>query len=220
MARGREDLQLGLAARGNAAGKSRGLRRSAGSFSGLAYFDLPYSLLALVVATHGVVASGSCAEAQQPADATHARGEPGPRRRLTMPRGLAVLIYHRVGARCRPAAAASGDCRGVPATDAGAGAVLPSLPAWPRGCDSCATDACPRGRSRSPSTTATPTTLVSHCRSCAKQRVPATFFIATSYLDGGRMWNDTVIEAVRRLAPGDHRFPHAGLDDHQRAPQP
>ena len=29
----------------------------------------------------------------------------------------------------------------------------------------------------------------------------ATFFIATGYLDGGRMWNDTVIEAVAR-APG------------------
>jgi len=29
----------------------------------------------------------------------------------------------------------------------------------------------------------------------------ATFFIATSFLDGGRMWNDTVIECVRR-APG------------------
>ncbi len=28
--------------------------------------------------------------------------------------------------------------------------------------------------------------------------LPATFFIATGYLDGGRMWNDTVIEAVRR----------------------
>jgi peptidoglycan/xylan/chitin deacetylase (PgdA/CDA1 family) len=27
---------------------------------------------------------------------------------------------------------------------------------------------------------------------------PATFFIATAFLDGGRMWNDTVIEAVRR----------------------
>jgi len=27
--------------------------------------------------------------------------------------------------------------------------------------------------------------------------VPATFFIASGYLDGGRMWNDTVIEAVR-----------------------
>lgn len=27
--------------------------------------------------------------------------------------------------------------------------------------------------------------------------LPATFFIATGYLDGGRMWNDTVIEAVR-----------------------
>ncbi|KQZ26058.1 polysaccharide deacetylase [Duganella sp. Root1480D1] len=30
----------------------------------------------------------------------------------------------------------------------------------------------------------------------------ATFFIATGFLDGGRMWNDTVIETVRR-APGE-----------------
>ena len=28
--------------------------------------------------------------------------------------------------------------------------------------------------------------------------LPATFFIATGFLDGGRMWNDTVIETVRR----------------------
>lgn len=28
----------------------------------------------------------------------------------------------------------------------------------------------------------------------------ATFFVATGFLDGGRMWNDTVIEAVRRCA--------------------
>lgn len=28
--------------------------------------------------------------------------------------------------------------------------------------------------------------------------LPATFFIATGFLDGGRMWNDTLIEAVRR----------------------
>ena len=28
--------------------------------------------------------------------------------------------------------------------------------------------------------------------------IPATFFVATGFLDGGRMWNDTVIEAVRR----------------------
>lgn len=27
--------------------------------------------------------------------------------------------------------------------------------------------------------------------------LPATFFITTGYLDGGRMWNDTIIEAVR-----------------------
>lgn len=32
--------------------------------------------------------------------------------------------------------------------------------------------------------------------------VPATFFIATGYLDGGRMFNDTVIETVRRLPDG------------------
>lgn len=31
--------------------------------------------------------------------------------------------------------------------------------------------------------------------------LPATFFIASGYLDGGAMWNDVVIEAVRR-APG------------------
>lgn len=30
----------------------------------------------------------------------------------------------------------------------------------------------------------------------------ATFFIATSFLDGGRMWNDTVVEAVRRCPDG------------------
>jgi len=42
--------------------------------------------------------------------------------------------------------------------------------------------------------------------------LPATFFVATGYLDGGRMFNDTVIEAVRR-APGaelDLRTPEAG----------
>jgi peptidoglycan/xylan/chitin deacetylase (PgdA/CDA1 family) len=42
--------------------------------------------------------------------------------------------------------------------------------------------------------------------------LPATFFVATGYLDGGRMFNDTVIEAVRR-APGpqlDLRAPETG----------
>jgi peptidoglycan/xylan/chitin deacetylase (PgdA/CDA1 family) len=32
----------------------------------------------------------------------------------------------------------------------------------------------------------------------ARHRLPATFFIATGFLDGGRMWNDTVIESVRQ----------------------
>ncbi|MBC7680968.1 MAG: polysaccharide deacetylase family protein [Ferruginibacter sp.] len=31
----------------------------------------------------------------------------------------------------------------------------------------------------------------------ARHGLPATFFIATDFLDGGRMWNDTVIESVR-----------------------
>jgi peptidoglycan/xylan/chitin deacetylase (PgdA/CDA1 family) len=31
--------------------------------------------------------------------------------------------------------------------------------------------------------------------------LPATFFVATGYLDGGRMWNDTVVEALR-VMPG------------------
>lgn len=31
----------------------------------------------------------------------------------------------------------------------------------------------------------------------SRLRLPATFFIATGFLDGGRMWNDTVIESVR-----------------------
>ena len=29
--------------------------------------------------------------------------------------------------------------------------------------------------------------------------LPATFFIATAFLDGGRMWNDSIIEAFRRV---------------------
>jgi peptidoglycan/xylan/chitin deacetylase (PgdA/CDA1 family) len=30
-----------------------------------------------------------------------------------------------------------------------------------------------------------------------RHRVPATLFVSTGYLDGGRMWNDTVVETVR-----------------------
>jgi len=33
-----------------------------------------------------------------------------------------------------------------------------------------------------------------------KHGLPATFFIATGFLDGGRMWNDTIIESVRGTA--------------------
>jgi peptidoglycan/xylan/chitin deacetylase (PgdA/CDA1 family) len=33
----------------------------------------------------------------------------------------------------------------------------------------------------------------------ARYGLPATFFIATGFLDGGRMWNDTIIETVRSV---------------------
>lgn len=43
--------------------------------------------------------------------------------------------------------------------------------------------------------------------------VPATVFVATGFLDGGRMFNDTVIETVRR-APQDFDLRALGLDRH------
>jgi len=35
-----------------------------------------------------------------------------------------------------------------------------------------------------------------------RRGLPATFFLATSFIDGGRMWNDTVIETVRGARGG------------------
>lgn len=49
--------------------------------------------------------------------------------------------------------------------------------------------------------------------------VPATFFIASGYLNGGRMWNDTVIEALRRLPCGDHDLPGLGMRRLGSAPE-
>lgn len=45
-----------------------------------------------------------------------------------------------------------------------------------------------------------------------KHRISATFFIATAFIDGGRMWNDTIIESVRNTTACtlDARF--IGLD--------
>lgn len=34
-------------------------------------------------------------------------------------------------------------------------------------------------------------------------RVPATIFVSTDYLDGGRMWNDSIIESIRLLPEGE-----------------
>jgi len=41
----------------------------------------------------------------------------------------------------------------------------------------------------------------------------ATFFVATGFLDGGRMWNDTVIEALRRTALPSAPLPDLGLGE-------
>ena len=44
--------------------------------------------------------------------------------------------------------------------------------------------------------------------------VSATFFIATSFIDGGRMWNDTVIEAVRGVPDCVLDWRDLGLGQH------
>ncbi|MBN8500210.1 MAG: polysaccharide deacetylase family protein [Sphingomonadales bacterium] len=43
----------------------------------------------------------------------------------------------------------------------------------------------------------------------------ATFFVATGYLDGGRMWNDTIIEAVRRCSRARLDLSGEGLGVHE-----
>jgi len=40
-----------------------------------------------------------------------------------------------------------------------------------------------------------------------RHEAPATFFVATAFLDGGRMWNDTLIETARRLPDGEVKLP-------------
>jgi peptidoglycan/xylan/chitin deacetylase (PgdA/CDA1 family) len=44
--------------------------------------------------------------------------------------------------------------------------------------------------------------------------LPATFFVATAYLDGGRMFNDTVIEAIRRARDSYLDLHDLGLGRH------
>jgi peptidoglycan/xylan/chitin deacetylase (PgdA/CDA1 family) len=43
--------------------------------------------------------------------------------------------------------------------------------------------------------------------------LPATFFVSTGFLDGGRMWNDTVIEALRRTSLATLALGAIGLPD-------
>jgi len=44
--------------------------------------------------------------------------------------------------------------------------------------------------------------------------IPATFFIASGYLEGSRMWNDVVIEAVRQAQGATLDLAHLGLGSH------
>lgn len=45
-----------------------------------------------------------------------------------------------------------------------------------------------------------------------RHRLTATFFIATGFIDGGRMWNDTVIEAVRHCRAASLDLSGLGID--------
>jgi peptidoglycan/xylan/chitin deacetylase (PgdA/CDA1 family) len=51
-----------------------------------------------------------------------------------------------------------------------------------------------------------------------KHKLPATFYIATGFLDGGRMWNDSVIEAVRRTSLSELDLAPLGLDGMNHLP--
>lgn len=44
-----------------------------------------------------------------------------------------------------------------------------------------------------------------------RHRLPATVFVTDGYLDGGRMFNDTVLEGVRRLPTGDIDLSRLGV---------
>lgn len=48
-----------------------------------------------------------------------------------------------------------------------------------------------------------------------RNRVSATFFIATAFLDGGRMWNDDVIEATRLSPPGILDWREFGIGEYE-----
>lgn len=48
-----------------------------------------------------------------------------------------------------------------------------------------------------------------------KHGLHATFFIATGFLNGGRMWNDSVIELVRRAPDGELDASSVGLGQHR-----
>jgi probable O-glycosylation ligase (exosortase A-associated) len=74
LARGREDLQWASLLAGMLQVSLVGYVVG-GTFLGLAYFDLPYSLLALVVATHGVVVR-ELRTGQQPAHAALPEASP------------------------------------------------------------------------------------------------------------------------------------------------
>lgn len=45
-----------------------------------------------------------------------------------------------------------------------------------------------------------------------RREVPATFFVATGFIDGGRMWNDSVIETVRKVRGDTLDARSLGLD--------
>lgn len=47
-----------------------------------------------------------------------------------------------------------------------------------------------------------------------KYGLPATFFIATGFLDGGRMWNDTIIESIRAASGPELDLRPLGLGRH------
>lgn len=131
----------------------------------------------------------------------------GPRARLS------ILIYHRVLDVPDPLLASLPDARSFATQMACVGARFNVLP-LSEAIDRLYRDALP---ARALSVTFDDGYADNHAVALPILRrlsIPATFFVTSGYLDGGRMWNDTVIESVRRASAPELDLTKLSLGKH------
>jgi peptidoglycan/xylan/chitin deacetylase (PgdA/CDA1 family) len=109
---------------------------------------------------------------------------------------LSVLIFHRVHPQADPLFPTEVDARGFDEMLGWIGALFKVLPL------DAAVQALREGRLPARAAAITFDDGYADNEEVAlpilqRHRMPATFFIATGFLDGGRMWNDTIVESLR-----------------------